>query len=94
MTPILRRSDILWTESCYARDRSDRYRVLILHGSGPPNSDIGLTEAMIEAGIDAYYAADFDPGSPFSLRETVARIYRAMRAQALAARADRAADPA
>jgi hypothetical protein len=47
---------------------------------------------MIEAGIDAYYAADFDPGSPFSLRETIGRIYRAMRAQSLATRAGRAAD--
>jgi hypothetical protein len=47
---------------------------------------------MIEAGIDAYYAADFDPRSPFSLRETIARIYRAMRAEAPTTRADRAAD--
>ena len=66
----------------------------MLRGSGPPDPEIGLTETMIEAGIDAYYAADFDPGSPFSLRETITRIYRAMRAEALATRADRAADAA
>jgi len=65
-----------------------------LRGIAPPAPEIGLTETMIEAGIDAYYAADFDPGSPFSLRETVARIYRAMRAEAVATRADRAADAA
>jgi hypothetical protein len=62
----------------------------MLAGSGPPDPEIGLTETMIEAGIDAYFAADFDPGSPFSLREAIARIYRAMRAEALATRADRA----
>jgi hypothetical protein len=67
---------------------------LTLRGSDAPDPEIGLTEAMIEAGIDAYYAVDFDPGSPFSLRETVARIYQAMRAEALAAAADRAADAA
>jgi hypothetical protein len=66
----------------------------MLRGSLPPDPEIGLTETMIEAGIDAYYAADFDPGSPFSLRETITRIYRAMRAEALATRADRAADAA
>ena len=60
----------------------------------PSGGDIELTDTMIEAGIDAYYAADFDPGSPFSLRETIARIYRAMRVEALATRADRAADGA
>ena len=65
-----------------------------LLASSPPALEIGLTETMIEAGIDAYYAADFDPGSPFSLRETIARIYRAMRVEALATRADRAADAA
>ena len=65
-----------------------------MHGSDPPDPEIGLTETMIEAGIDAYYAADFDPGSPFSLRETIARIYRAMRTEALATRADRGADAA
>jgi hypothetical protein len=59
-----------------------------LRGTDRPDLESGLTETMIEAGIDAYYAADFDPGSPFSLRETVARIYRAMRAEALAARPD------
>lgn len=57
----------------------------------PPDAEIELTDAMIEAGIDAYYAADFDSGSPFSLRETIGRIYRAMRAESLATRADRAA---
>ena len=62
--------------------------------SSPPAPEIGLTETMIEAGIDAYYEADFDPGSPFSLRETIARIYRAMRVEALATRVDRAADAA
>ena len=66
----------------------------MLAASGSPDPEIRLTETMIEAGIDAYYAADFDPGSPFSLRDTVARIYRAMRAEALATRADRAADAA
>ena len=66
----------------------------MLRASGPPEPEVGLTETMIEAGIDAYYAADFDPGSPFSLRETIARIYRAMRAEALATRADRGADAA
>jgi hypothetical protein len=65
-----------------------------LRGNDPPDPEIGLTETMIEAGIDAYYAADFDPGSPFSLRDTIARIYLAMRAKALATRADRAADAA
>jgi hypothetical protein len=60
--------------------------------SVPPAAAIELTETMIEAGIDAYYAADFDPGSPFSLRETIGRIYRAMRAESLVTRADRAAD--
>jgi hypothetical protein len=65
-----------------------------LLGSDTPDPEIGPTETMIEAGIDAYYAADFDPGSPFSLRETIARIYRAMRVEALATRADRAADAA
>ena len=65
-----------------------------MRGSDPSDPEAGLTETMIEAGIDAYYAADFDPGSPFSLRETIARIYRAMRAEALATRADRAADAA
>jgi hypothetical protein len=94
MTPILRRSDILRTQSCYAQHRSDRYGISILRGTDPPHPEIGLTDAMIEAGIDAYYQADFDPGSPFSLRETVARIYRAMRAEALATTADRAADAA
>jgi len=66
----------------------------MVRGDGSPDSAVGLTEAMIEAGIDAYYAADFDPGSPFSLRETVARIYRAMRAEAVATAADGAADMA
>ena len=65
-----------------------------MRGNDPPDPEIGLTETMIEAGIDAYYAADFDPGSPFSLRETIARIYRAMRSEALATRADRGADAA
>jgi hypothetical protein len=69
----------------------DRCRKRILRGSDPPEPEIGLTETMIEAGIDAYYAADFDPGSPFSLRETIARIYRAMHAEALATRADQGA---
>ena len=63
-------------------------------GIDRPDLESGLTETMIEAGIDAYYAADFDPGSPFSLRETIARIYRAMRTEALATRADRGADAA
>ena len=66
----------------------------MLRGSDPPDPEIRLTETMIEAGIDAYYAADFDPGSPFSVRETIARIYRAMRTEALATRADRGADAA
>jgi hypothetical protein len=57
-----------------------------------PEAETHPSEAMIEAGIDAYYAADLDPGSPFSLRETIARIYRAMHAQSLATRAGRAAD--
>jgi hypothetical protein len=60
--------------------------------SDPLEVAIELTEPMIEAGIDAYYAGDFDPGSPFSLRATIERIYRAMRARSLATRADRAAD--
>ena len=59
-----------------------------------PEAKTHPSEAMIEAGIDAYYAADFDPGSPFSVRETIARIYRAMRTEALATRADRGADAA
>ena len=79
------------TPELLAWHRLDQDRMRILRGSDP---DIGVTEGMIEAGIDAYYAADFDPGSPFSLRETVARIYRAMRAEALATRADLAADAA
>ena len=66
----------------------------MLAACGSPDPEMRLTETMIEAGIDAYYAADFDPGSPFSLRETIARIYRAMRAEALATRADPAADAA
>jgi hypothetical protein len=57
-----------------------------------PDVEIEPTEAMLEAGIDAYYAADFDPGSPFSLRETIERIYRAMRGASLATREGRAAD--
>jgi hypothetical protein len=57
----------------------------------PSGRDVELTDTMIEAGIDAYYAADFDPRSPFSLRETIERIYRAMVAEAPATRADRAA---
>ena len=57
----------------------------------PSGGDIELTDTMIEAGIDAYYAEDFDPRSPFSLRETIERIYRAMVAEALATRADPAA---
>jgi hypothetical protein len=60
--------------------------------SDPRDAEIELTDMMIEAGIDAYYAADFDPGSPFSLRETIGRIYRAMHIEALATRVDRAAD--
>jgi len=55
-----------------------------LPSNDPPGAAIELSETMIEAGIDAYYAADFDPGSPFSLRETIGRIYRAMRAESLA----------
>jgi hypothetical protein len=57
----------------------------------PSGGDVELTDTMIEAGIDAYFAADFDPRSPFSLRETIERIYRAMVAEASATRADRAA---
>lgn len=60
--------------------------------SDPTEAGIEPTEQMIEAGIDAYYAADFDPGSPFSLRRTIARIYRAMHAEAAATRVGRAAD--
>jgi hypothetical protein len=60
--------------------------------SDPLEVAIELTEPMIEAGIDAYYAGDFDPGSPFSLRATIERIYRAMRARSVATTADRAAD--
>jgi hypothetical protein len=63
-----------------------------LPSSDPPDAEIELTDTMIEAGIDAYYAADLDPGSPFSLRETIGQIYRAMRAQSCATRGDRAAD--
>jgi hypothetical protein len=59
--------------------------------SDPPDAEIELTDTMIEAGIDAYYAANFDPRSPFSLRETIGHIYRAMRAESLATRGDRAA---
>jgi hypothetical protein len=33
-----------------------------------------LTAAMIEAGVDAFYDADLDPGSPDSLRETIVAI--------------------
>jgi len=65
-----------------------------LHADEPTCGDIEPTEAMIEAGIDAYYAADFDPASPFSLRDTIERIYRAMRAKSLVTIADRAADAA
>jgi hypothetical protein len=60
--------------------------------SNRPDAASEPTEPMIEAGIDAYYAADLDPGSPFSLRETIERIYRAMRARSLATTAGRAAD--
>jgi hypothetical protein len=60
--------------------------------SDPTGVETELTEAVIEAGVDAYYDADLDPGSPFSLRRAIARIYRAMRAEALATRAGRAAD--
>jgi hypothetical protein len=63
-----------------------------LRSSDAPGAAIEPTETMIEAGIDAYYAADFDPGSPFSLRETIGRIYRAMRAESLATRVDRGVD--
>jgi hypothetical protein len=63
-----------------------------LRARHPSDAEIGPTEAMIEAGIDAYYAADFDPGSPFSLRETIERIYRAMRGVSPATTADRAAN--
>jgi hypothetical protein len=41
-------------------------------------NEIEITPEMIEAGVDAYYEANFDPGSPFSLQETVECIYRAM----------------
>jgi hypothetical protein len=75
-------------------NRPDQFRIRTLRGSDLPDPEMGLTETMIEAGIDAYYAADLDPGSPFSLRETIARIYRAMRAESLATTADRAADAA
>jgi hypothetical protein len=64
-------------------------RTLRAHPSSA--AEIEPTDAMIEAGIDAYYAADFDPGSPFSLRATIERIYRAMRSERLATRAGRAA---
>ena len=60
--------------------------------SDPRDAAIEPTETMIEAGLDAYYAADLDPGSPFSLRDTIGRIYRAMHARSLPTRADRAAD--
>jgi hypothetical protein len=60
--------------------------------SDPTGLESEPTEAMIEAGIDAYYAADFDPRSPFSLRRTIARIYRAMRQAGGTTRAGRAAD--
>jgi hypothetical protein len=63
-----------------------------LRAGDPPDGEIEPTEAMLEAGIDAYYAADFDPGSPFSLRDAIGRIYRAMRAERFATRAGRAAD--
>lgn len=61
-----------------------------MRATRPTDVELEPTDAMIEAGIDAYYAADFDPGSPFSLRATIERIYRAMRSERLATRAGRA----
>jgi hypothetical protein len=74
----------------YGRLAQDGARTL--QNADPTAVEIELTEAMIEAGIEAYYSADFDPGSPFSLRETIERIYRAMQAETPATRAGRAVD--